>query len=296
MKITGDREAARRAAVREPWGDPVPAVPRPAPPDGRRAARVPAPGPGPRRPAGPLKRRRRRLRLLAARLYTSVLMSNPPRSWAAPAADGRYGPADGAPLTLLMLGDSLARSVGAGTREETLGALLAQGLADRGGRPVNLRVLARAGATTRTLHQQVARAGTLRPGLAVIIVGSNDTMLPAPIGRAARRFARVLDGLGAAGWEIVVVPCADPGGAPGFRTPVRAVASRRARRLARLQTRAAVQAGALIGPSAVDGLRDRAAELFGPDGVHPSPRGYAEYARKMLPTLLSVPVHAGVGR
>lgn len=272
----------------------MPATPRVTPPAVLPEPRLPDPRPG--RPRPSVRPARRRLRPLGARLYTAVLMTNPPSTWAAPVADGRYGPAVGAPLTLLMLGDSLARSVGAGRKEETLGARLAQGLADGSGRPVNLRVLARAGATTRTLDRQVARAGTLRPGVAVIIVGSNDTMLPWSVGGAARRFARVLDGLGRAGWEVVVVPCADPGGAPGFRAPVRLVASRRARRLARLQTRAAVRAGALIAPSSVDEFRARPAELLGPDGVHPSALGYAAYALRMLPVLLSLPVRAAAGR
>ena len=278
----------------------MPATPQATPPSSLRDPHPPAPAqppaPAPRRgrPGGVFGRQR--LLLTAARLYTSVLMTNPPSNWAAPMADGHYGPPDDAPLTLLMLGDSLARSIGAGTREETLGARLAQGVADGTGRAVNLRVLARAGATTRTLHRQAARAGTLRPGVAVIIIGSNDSMVPVPVGGAARRFAQVLGHLRSAGWEVVVVPCADPGGAPGIRSLVRVVASRRARRLARLQSRAAQRAGALIAPASVDEFRDRAAELLGPDGVHPSPLGYAEYSLRMLPTLLSAPACAGTGR
>ncbi|WP_327675872.1 SGNH/GDSL hydrolase family protein [Kitasatospora sp. NBC_00458] len=226
--------------------------------------------------------------LAASRLYSRLLMRRPPADWTAPRADGRYGPAEPAderPVTLLMLGDSLARSLGAGRAEETLGARLAQALGDRLDRPVELRVLARVGATTTGLRHQVARAARLRPGLAVVIVGGNDALLPLPLGRSARRFALLLGRLRETGWQPVVVPCPDPGHAPGFRTPVRLLGGHRSRRLARLQTRAAVRAGTPLAPSSGPEFRDRA-DLLCPDGVHPSSRGYAEHAARMLPALL----------
>ncbi|MFF1905437.1 SGNH/GDSL hydrolase family protein [Kitasatospora sp. NPDC058218] len=265
-----------------PTAGPAPsAVPAPtAPPQARPdAARRP------RRSGGPLGR----ARLTAARLYSRVLMRRPPADWSVPIADGRYGPAEPAddrPLTLLMLGDSLAQSLGAGRREETLGARLADGLGRRLDRPVDLRVLARVGATTAGLRRQVARAARLRPGLAVLIVGGNDALLPLPLGRSGRGFAHLLGVLHETGWQLVVVPCPDPGYAPGLRSPARWWGARRSRRLARLQSRAAERVGAVPAPSSGTEFRDRAHELLGPDGVHPSPRGYAEHAERMLPSLL----------
>ncbi|WP_422724122.1 GDSL-type esterase/lipase family protein [Kitasatospora purpeofusca] len=186
-----------------------------------------------------------------------------------------------------MLGDSLARSLGAGRPEETLGARLAQALGERLDRPVDLRVLARVGATTAGLRHQLARADRIRPGLAVLIVGGGDALLPLPLGRAARRFALVLQRLRDTGWRPVVVPCPDPGSAPGLRAPVRLLGAPRARRLAHRQTRAAERAGIPVAAALGPGSRDRADHLLGPDGVHPSPRGYAEHAARMLPALLA---------
>ncbi|WP_405365920.1 hypothetical protein [Kitasatospora sp. NBC_00039] len=40
-------------------------------------------------------------------------------------------------------------------------------------------------------------------------------------------------------------------------------------------------------PSSGAEFRDRADELLGPDGVHPSPQGYAEHAARMLPSLVT---------
>ncbi|MGW6918705.1 SGNH/GDSL hydrolase family protein [Kitasatospora sp. NPDC054939] len=270
--------------------EPTAPHPLPAGPAGPTGAAVPA------GPAAPPTRRRRggplgRARLAAARLYSRLLMHHPPADWSVPRSDGRYGPADpageGQPLTLLVLGDSLAQGLGAARREETLGARLAQALGERLERPVELRVFARVGATTGAAQRQAARSAGLRAGVAVLIVGGNDAILPLPLGRSARQFAQLLRLLDEGGWQAVVVPCPDPGYAPGFRAPVRRLGARRSRRLARLQTRAAERAGAVLAPSSEAEFRDRAAELLGPDGVHPSPRGYAEHAERMVPSLLA---------
>ncbi|MBV6698370.1 SGNH/GDSL hydrolase family protein [Kitasatospora aureofaciens] len=190
-----------------------------------------------------------------------------------------------------MLGDSLAQSFGAHRPEQTLGARLAKGLAEGTGRPVDLRVHARIGATTGAMGRQVLRAARLRPGVAVVIVGGNDALLPAPLGRAARRFAYLAQTLRDAGWQLVVVPCPNPGYGPGFRPLARWAGRHRSRRLARLHIRTADRVGAHLAPTAGPEFRDRAAELLGPDGVHPSPTGYATHATRMLPALLTAAAH-----
>ncbi|MFF1870257.1 GDSL-type esterase/lipase family protein [Kitasatospora herbaricolor] len=207
--------------------------------------------------------------------------------------DGRYGPPDGEALTLLVLGDSLALSIGVRKPEETFGSFLARSVTDTTGLPVDLRVLAKAGATTNSMQQQVTLSAHYRPGIAVVIIGSNDTLLPAPIGRCTRYFGHAVGQLRDAGWEVVVMPCADPGAAPGFRIGVRWLASPRARRLARRQSCIAQQFGALIAPSSVDDFRTRAAELLSHDGVHPSPQGYAEHTDRVLPVLLEAAARLG---
>ncbi|MFE6746913.1 GDSL-type esterase/lipase family protein [Kitasatospora purpeofusca] len=272
---------------------PHPALPRGSgrdgsgPPTGRLVG--PLTGPAGRPLGGPVDGEPRPP-ALAARLHRWLVTSRPPADRTVPPADGRYGPAEPAdprPLTLLMLGDSLARGLGAGRPEETLGARLAQALGEHLDRPVDLRVLARVGATTAALRHQVARADRLRPGIAVLIVGGNDVLLPLPLGRAARRFALVLQRLRDTGWHPVVVPCPDPGHAPGLRAPARLLGTPRAHRLAHRQTRAAERAGVPVAVPAGPGFRDRAEHLLGPDGVHPSARGHAEHATRILPALIT---------
>lgn len=263
----------------------MPAVPSAVPP-------LPTlPAQSPRRPAGP--RGHRRIFAAGIRLYKWMLVKRRLPDRYVPRSDGRYGPLEGEPLTLLMLGDSLALGVGVRKREETFGSRLAQSVSEAMGLPVDLHVLARAGATTKSMQRQVASAARYRPGIAVMIIGSNDTLMPAPIGRCAQYFGRAVSQLRATGWEVVVMPCADPGSAPGFRTLVRWSASPRARRLARRQSRIARHLGTLIAPSSVDDFRTRAAELLSPDGVHPSPQGYAEHADRVLPIVLEAVTRHG---
>ncbi|MFJ9694569.1 SGNH/GDSL hydrolase family protein [Kitasatospora sp. NPDC101183] len=232
----------------------------------------------------------RRLVLRFARLYLHLLAHRPPRDWSVPVADGRYGPEPPSgerPLTLLMLGDSLAQGFGAQRPGQTLGALLAHGLAEGTRRPVDLRVHARAGSTTAATGRQLHRAVRLRPGIAVLIVGGNDILLPVPVGRSARQHAHLAGALKEAGWELVLVPCPDPGYAPGLRIPVRWIGRRRARRLAERHIRTAHRLGAHLAPTSGPEFRDHAPRLLGPDGIHPSPAGYATHAARMLPVLLA---------
>ncbi|MFI6446831.1 GDSL-type esterase/lipase family protein [Kitasatospora sp. NPDC050543] len=262
----------------------MPATSQSAPPSVRPLADPPTPELPARRPGA--RPARRQLLLTAARLHTTLLMKRPPANWHVPSPDGRYGCAEGRPVPLLLLGDSLAQSLGVQAGEETMGALLANDLAGRTGRPVSLRVLARADATARSVQRQALRVSSLgSPGIAVVVIGGNDVMLPLPIGRSARLFARAVALLREARWEVVVVPCPDPGHAPGIRAVFRRLLSYRAGRLARLHTRAALRSGALIAPWSEHEFRDRAAELLSADGRHPSARGYAEHARRMLPGL-----------
>ncbi|MFD5464151.1 hypothetical protein ACFWIQ_15210 [Kitasatospora sp. NPDC127059] len=72
------------------------------------------------------------------------------------------------------------------------------------------------------------------------------------------------------------------GGGRGVRAPARWIGHHRFRRLARLHTRT----GAHLAPTSGPEFRDRATHLLGPDGIHPSPHGYATHATRVLPALL----------
>ncbi|MGW8777219.1 SGNH/GDSL hydrolase family protein [Streptomyces sp. NPDC055796] len=230
------------------------------------------------------KRVRRRLLKSLVKGYAAVLLRQPlwdGRGVARPC--GRYGPAEGTALPFVLLGDSSAVTVGVVERQDTVGAQLAGMLAARLECAVELEVLARAGATTAALGRQVlsvtGRSAPGAPGVAFVLIGGNDVMLPAPVSRSAVRLGRYVRELRGAGWEVVVGSCADIGAAPALRRGVAAVASVRSRRLARLQSAAVLAAGGRVVALETDAFRRWPVRLYCPDGFHPSPAGYRVYLR-----------------
>ncbi|ROQ94312.1 lysophospholipase L1-like esterase [Streptomyces sp. 2132.2] len=237
--------------------------------------------------AGAWKRVRRRLLKSLVKGYAAVLLRQPlwdGRGVARPC--GRYGPAEGTALPFVLLGDSSAVTVGVVERQDTVGAQLAGMLASRLECAVELEVLARAGATTAALGRQVRSVtGRSAPGVAFVLIGGNDVMLPAPVRRSAVRLGRYVRELRGAGWEVVVGSCADIGAAPALRRGVAAVASVRSRRLARLQSAAVLAAGGRVVALETDAFRRRPVRLYCPDGFHPSPEGYRVYLRMADPAV-----------
>ncbi|MFD9126755.1 SGNH/GDSL hydrolase family protein [Kitasatospora sp. NPDC059571] len=219
-----------------------------------------------------------------------LLEGDPPR------ADGVYGdgftngadPADGSPpLVLAFLGDSTAAGLGVARGRETPGALLASGLASVAERRVRLVNVARSGARSPDLADQVVRALPHRPALAVIMIGANDVTRRSPAAQSVRQLGDAVRALRAAGCEVVVGTCPDLGTIKPVRPPLRWVARRLSRQLAAAQTIAVVEAGgrtvslgSLLGPEFA-----ARPEMFAADRYHPSAQGYATAAMAMLPSL-----------
>jgi lysophospholipase L1-like esterase len=221
-----------------------------------------------------------------------------PPSGVPPRADGLFGEhfADpGAPiaqpLRFAILGDSTAAGYGVLSPEHTPGALLATALADHGGRPVLLGNVARVGACSDQLGEQVeallADGPDRAPQVAAIMIGANDITHRMPLPQAARFLGEAVEQLRAAGCEVIVGTCPDLGTIRPIQPPLRWLARRWSRSLATLQARAvnaaggrSVPIGALLGPEFASRV-----ELFGPDGFHPSAEGYATAAAAMLPAL-----------
>ncbi|MFI1186062.1 GDSL-type esterase/lipase family protein [Streptomyces californicus] len=243
-----------------------------------------------------MKRRSRKLRRLAgatrriaAGLIARALVSNgfrPHHHTTFPLADGVYGNHGSRGISLLVLGDSIAASLGTSAAEETLGAQCAAVLSRATGRTVHLRVLARPGATTGIMKHQVRQAlrHSRPPGIALIVVGSNDIVAGVPLSLAARALAHHVTRLRRAGWHVLVGTCWDVGRVPAVRHWLRTPLSRRSRRLERLQTTAARRAGAVAVP-----LRDprhgTRPELFAVDRIHPSAHGHALHLQALAGAL-----------
>jgi lysophospholipase L1-like esterase len=208
-----------------------------------------------------------------------------------PRGDGRYGGRSaGPPLTLVVLGDSVAAGYGVEKPRQTPGALLAAGISRRLDRPVRLHRLAVVGAESRRLGPQVEAALEFAPDLAVIIIGGNDVTHRTNQAEAVRHLVAAVRALRAAGAQVVVGTCPDLGTIRPIQPPLRWLAHRWSRQLAAAQTVAVVEAGGwtvslgdLLGPR----FAAEPQRMFSIDQFHPSADGYAAAAAALLPTALA---------
>lgn len=204
--------------------------------------------------------------------------------------EGTYGAGFGDPHRILVLGDSTATGVGADSREQTVGATVATGVAALTGRPVELRNLANSGATSPQLLAQVDRglAAMSDPEVALVLIGANDVAHRLDQAAAVRALARAVTRLREAGAEVVVATCPDLGSIRPVPQPLRSLGERWSRDLAAKQTVAVVEAGGrtvslgdLLGPQ----FRELPAVMFSADRYHPSAAGYARVAAAILPSV-----------
>ncbi|WP_129667950.1 SGNH/GDSL hydrolase family protein [Phytoactinopolyspora endophytica] len=219
---------------------------------------------------------------VARRTITGVPLSGPPNP------DAVYGSYQGQPISFVVMGDSCAAGYGAPTPEETPGALAASGLAEIAERPVQLTTVARVGARSADLADQVDKALITNPSVALIIVGGNDVTNKVPPAEPVRMLIEAVRRLGEAGCEVVVGTCPDLGTIKPIQPPLRWLARRSSRHLAAAQTVAVVEAGgrtvslgSILGPE----FAASPAELFSDDQFHPSSAGYAHAAAAVLPSL-----------
>ena len=208
-----------------------------------------------------------------------------------PDDNGLYGHGPGEPVELLMLGDSTAAGLGTDERSQTIGAILASGVAALSGRRVRLTNVAVVGAESSGLEVQVANAldSVASPDVAVILIGANDVTHRIERATAVRHLEHAVRRLLATGSHVVVGTCPDLGTIEPVPQPLRWLARRWSRDLAAALTVAVVEAGGLtvsladmLGPEFETSPR----ELFSLDRFHPSAAGYARVAAALLPSVV----------
>ncbi|WP_114201483.1 SGNH/GDSL hydrolase family protein [Janibacter anophelis] len=208
----------------------------------------------------------------------------------APDDDGVYGAAPGDPVQLLVLGDSTAAGMGADTRYQTIGAILATGLAAIMGRPVELTNEAVVGAESSDLSAQLSKALARvdQPDVAVILIGANDVTHRIDRSVSVKHLQRTVRYLRTLDVPVVVGTCPDLGTVEPVPFPLNKLLRQWSRELATAQTVAAVEAGArtvsmgdLLGPE----FAASPAIMFSQDRFHPSAAGYARVASALLPSV-----------
>lgn len=208
-----------------------------------------------------------------------------------PDDNGIYGHGPGDPLHLLILGDSTAAGLGCEDRSQTIGAILATGVAAFSGRRVQLTNVAVVGAQSSDLDRQAANAldSVPTPDVAVVLIGANDVTHRIERATAVHHLDQAVRKLLATGAHVIVGTCPDLGTIEPIPQPLRLLVRRWSRDLAAAQTVAAVEAGArtvsladILGPEFHASPRD----LFSIDRYHPSPAGYARVAAALLPSVV----------
>lgn len=187
----------------------------------------------------------------------------------------------GAPLRLLVIGESTAAGVGAAHHGEALAGELAARLAAKLGQRVCWRALGENGATARRALRLLEDANDAPAELAVVALGVNDVLEQTSAARWRRDVTALVAALHARtdAREVILLEVPPLARFPALPRPLRDVLGRDARRLDAALARVAARLDA--SDRRVRHYRfafDGAREFFAHDGFHPSARGYARWA------------------
>lgn len=198
----------------------------------------------------------------------------------------------GAPLRLLVVGESTAVGVGAAHHGEALAGELAARLAAKLDRRASWRVIGENGATARRTLRLLEAAHDAAADLAVVALGVNDVLAQTSAARWQRDVTALVAALHArtGAREVILLEVPPLVHFPALPRPLRDVLGADARRLDAALARVAAQ---LDAPArrvrhyrfAFDGAR----EFFARDGFHPSAHGYARWAELIADRLAREP-------
>ena len=195
--------------------------------------------------------------------------------------DGLVDGGPGSVLDVVWLGDSTAAGVGASTSATALPTQVAAGL----GRPVDVTVLARSGATVGdVVDRQLPALAGLQPDIAFVSVGANDVTHLTSRSDFERRYRRLLAALPDSS-EVVLLGVPDMGAIPRLAQPLRAVAGFRGRQLDDVVREVAGETGSAyvdIAGETGPALRRDPGRFFAADRYHPSGAGYELWAEAVL--------------
>jgi len=185
---------------------------------------------------------------------------------------------DGAPLRLLILGDSSAAGVGAAHQDQALSGQLVKRLSTR--YRVTWRLEARTGHTTKDRLKRLDRLGSDRFDVAVVALGVNDVTQAVPLTTWLDRQSQLVHRLRHEyDARLICLSGLPPLGAfPLLPQPLRWVLGRQAARFDwHLKRLAASQTGVTVTPMDFDLSVDHMAE----DGFHPGPTVYSDWAEML---------------
>ena len=201
---------------------------------------------------------------------------------------GNFGPPDGKPLRFVVLGDSTAAGLGAGSPEHAYATVLSERLGNDGYR-VELIAFGVSGARTRDVaEEQVGMAVDANPDLVFVGIGANDSTHLTSLSDVERYMDQALTELRRSGATIVVA------GPPDMRAhawlePLRSIVGWRGRQVAARIEAVARSHGVATVPLAEQAgpyFAAKPEEAYGADDFHPGPGGYRAWADAIYPVLV----------
>lgn len=201
---------------------------------------------------------------------------------------GTFGPPGGEPLRFVVLGDSTAAGLGAGSPEHAYATVLSERLGDAGYR-IDLLAHGVSGARVKDVAQeQVSLALSADPDLVFIGIGANDSTHFTSLADVERYMHTALTELAPTGATIIVA------GPPDMRAhawlePLRSIVGWRGRQVAARIEAVARSHGLLTVPLAESAGPYFAAhpeDAYGADDFHPGPGGYRAWADAIYPVLV----------
>lgn len=201
--------------------------------------------------------------------------------------EGEVGPEDGRPLRFVVLGDSTAAGLGAGTAELSYPVQLAKMLAADGYR-VSYRSVGVSGARIAdVLDEQIDAALAFEPDLVFVAIGANDVVHLTSLSDVRRDASAIYSKLLAADVTLVA------GGVPDMRAdafpePLRSIAGWRGREVTGELRRAAAEVDVPVVPIAEGAgpfFLENPDDAYAADLFHPGPGGYRRWAEVIYPYL-----------
>ena len=200
--------------------------------------------------------------------------------------DGRVGEDGAGALDVVWLGDSTAAGVGASEPAASLPVVGAEGL----GRPVELTVLARSGATVAdVVSRQLPALAELDPDVVFVSLGANDVTHLTSRSDFEQRYHGLIAKLPDDA-EVVLLGVPDMGAIPRLAQPLRAVAGWRGQQLDAVVRPVADDTGSAdvdIAGETGPAFRADPGRFFAADRYHPSDAGYRRWAEAVLDVVAS---------
>jgi lysophospholipase L1-like esterase len=200
---------------------------------------------------------------------------------------GTFGDRGDRPLSFVVLGDSTAAGLGAGTPAAAYPSDLARSLASRG-RRVHLTAFGISGARVHdVLTDQVPEAVAASPDLVFVGIGANDVTHLTSLDSIRSDTAALLTRLKATGATVVLAGPPDMR-AKAWYEPLRSLAGWRGRQIAATMEAAARSQDVPVVPLARETGPFFAAHpdtAYASDDFHPGPAGYRAWARAIFPVL-----------